>query len=249
MSMPPKLKAKYLDRFSELIDEGERVIDSVEKTTSGGHVVEGFYGRPIQTRRVVKTTLDFDAAMEFQNKSQTLLASVLPTNHPNRTRLGSSDWFSPQENAIRATVAFLKATKDDLEHGFLDSLSSQFESEISSDYLGQAESLLGNGSTGQHEFVPAAVLAGAVLERSLRTLCANQSPPIPTVRGNGEPMTLNPLIDELKKAGVFNELKAKQLRSWADIRNAAAHGEWQKFSRSDVETMLAGVSSFLADAV
>lgn len=249
MSMPPKLKAKYLDRFDELIDEGERVIDSVEKTTSGGHVVEGFYGRPIQTRRVVKTTLDFEAAMEFQNKSQTLLASVLPKNHPNRSRFETPDWFSPQENAIRATVAFLKATKDDLEHGFLDSLSSQIESEISSDYLGQAENLLKEGSTGQHEYVPAAVLAGAVLERGLRTLCDRQTPQIATVRGNGEPMTMNPLIDELKKAGVFNELKAKQLRSWADIRNAAAHGEWLKFSRSDVETMLAGVSSFLAETL
>ena len=30
-------------------------------------------------------------------------------------------------------------------------------------------------------------------------------------------------FDELKKAGVFNELKAKQLRSRADIRNAVSH--------------------------
>ena len=30
------------------------------------------------------------------------------------------------------------------------------------------------------------------------------------------------LIDDLKAVNVYNELKAKQLRSWADIRNAAA---------------------------
>jgi hypothetical protein len=37
-------------------------------------------------------------------------------------------------------------------------------------------------------------------------------------------LTLNPLIDDLKKAGAFNELKAKQLRVWAAIRNkGSAH--------------------------
>jgi len=43
-----------------------------------------------------------------------------------------------------------------------------------------------------------------------------------------------------------NELKAKQLRAWADIRNAAAHGEFDKFKRADVEGMIRGVSDFLA---
>ena len=67
-----------------------------------------------------------------------------------------------------------------------------------------------------------------------------------TVKSNGNKLTLNPLIDELKTAGVFNELIAKQLRAWADIRNAAAHGEFDRFSRSDVETMIKGIDSFLA---
>ena len=96
----------------------------------------------------------------------------------------------------------------------------------------------------------AAVLTGAVLEKSLRTLCDQQNPPIltfkTTTKGKSEPLTLNPLIDELKKAAVFNELKAKQLRFWADSRNAAAHGEFDKFSRSDVEQMIEGVKNFLA---
>ena len=249
MSMPAKLKAKYLDRFDELIFEGGTVIDSIEKRTLGGHLVEGFGREPAKTREYVRVTLDVDSAMEFQNKAQTLLANVLPPNHPNRKRLDTQGAFRSDAMGVRSCVALLKATKDDLEHGFLDSLAGQIEAEISSDYLGQAESLLGNGSTGQHEYVPAAVLAGAVLERSLKTLCENQTPKIATVKSTGEPMTMNPIIDELKKAGVFNELKAKQLRSWADIRNAAAHGEWQKFSRNDVEMMLAGVSSFLADSL
>ena len=71
--------------------------------------------------------------------------------------------------------------------------------------------------------------------------------PIALDNAKGEPKTLNPLIDDLKKANVFNELKAKQLRAWADVRNAAAHGEFAKFNRQDVEQMLVGVQNFLAD--
>ena len=37
------------------------------------------------------------------------------------------------------------------------------------------------------------------------------------------------------------------LRSRADIRNAVAHGEWQKFNRQDVAMMLAGVNSVVAE--
>jgi hypothetical protein len=49
------------------------------------------------------------------------------------------------------------------------------------------------------------------------------------LKPDGDPKTSNPLIDDLKKAGVFNELKARQLRAWADIHNKAAHGEFGQF--------------------
>ncbi len=39
----------------------------------------------------------------------------------------------------------LKAIKDDFEKGFFDSLYSKIEAEIASDYMGQAERLLGEG--------------------------------------------------------------------------------------------------------
>jgi hypothetical protein len=135
----------------------------------------------------------------------------------------------------------------DWENGFLDDLTDQIEAEIASDYMGQAERLLGEGSSGKYDHVPAAVLAGAVLEKTLRTLCASQTPQISILKPNGEAKTLNPLIDDLKGASVYNELKAKQLRGWADIRNKAAHGEFDQFKKEDVEQMIEGVSNFLAD--
>jgi hypothetical protein len=144
-------------------------------------------------------------------------------------------------------AGLLKGLADDYASGFLEPVIRRAEAEIAADYLGQAEELLAEGQRGKFDHVPAAVLLGATLERSFRELCGRQAPPLPVVKANGEKLMMNALIDELKKADVFNELKAKQLRAWADVRNAAAHGEFEKFKRGDVEAMQQGVANFLAD--
>jgi hypothetical protein len=46
---------------------------------------------------------------------------------------------------------------------------------------------------------------------------------------------------------VFNELEAKRLKSWSDIRNKAAHGEFDAFKKAHVELMISGINNFLAE--
>ena len=191
--------------------------------------------------------------MAWQVKCLTLLSQIVPQKNYNWKlieELGKLDELNKVDMIYRSklnrVLAYLKAIKSDFQCGFLQNLEVEIESEIAADYMGQAEQLLAEGTTGKYDHVPAAVLSGAVLEKALRTLCGKQVPPISTVKNNGEKLTLNPLIDKLRKAGVFNESTAKQLRAWADIRNAAAHGEFDNFIRSDVETMIKGINSFLA---
>jgi hypothetical protein len=141
----------------------------------------------------------------------------------------------------------VRGLSDDYHEGFLDSILRRAEAEVAADYLGQAEQLLVEGQSGKFDHVPAAVLLGAVLEKALRTLCGRQSPPLPLVDPSGRPKMINGLIDDLKKADALHELKAKQLRLWAGIRNAAAHGDFDAFKKADVEAMRLGIQSFLAD--
>ena len=115
--------------------------------------------------------------------------------------------------------------------------------------MNMAEQLLEEGIPNKFDHVPAVVLAGAILEKSLRDLCHKSNPPIPTIKNENEPYRLNYLIDALKKEGIFNELIAKQLRAWADIRNNAAHGDFEKFKKDDVDLMIKGINSFLANYV
>ena len=58
---------------------------------------------------------------------------------------------------------------------------------------------------------------------------------------------MNALIDALKKRQVFNEVQAKQLRAWADIRNSAAHGRYEEFDKNQAKMMVSGVNTFVSN--
>lgn len=236
MVLPPNLYKKYLDRFDELIQEGELI----EKTTlqSGLEFM----------------SLPYRQYLEWKIKCISLFDQVLPAKSTQRSLIEELKEIEPSmkashvyQNAFQRCLSYLKAIKSDFEAGFLQDLSLQIEAELAADYMGQAEQLLAEGQSGQYDHIPAGVLAGAVLEKGLRTLCSKQTPPLPLVDGKGNSLMMNRLIDDLRKVSAFNELKAKQLRAWAAIRNKAAHGEFDQFSRNDVETMIGGINTFLAD--
>ena len=240
MTLPINLQKKYIARFDVLIEQGEKITAENNENIANGK----------------GTSVTSPSAKQWQTSCITLLSQVLQGSNTHSQLIKEfhdvslSNHYDKDIHHISEAVGKLKAIKDDFENGFLANLSMQIESEIDADYMGQAEQLLNEGSSGAYDHVPAAVLTGAVLEKSLRTLCDQQIPPIPTFkttkRGNLEPLTLNPLIDELKKATLFNEPKAQQLRAWAGIRNAAAHGKFNEFSRTDVERMIESVKDFLA---
>lgn len=224
MSFPPQLREKYLDRFNELIVDGVTVVEELKN----------------------RNHQDTSHSMEWGTKCATLLMQVLPRNHPRRAEL--PEFGHPHGSAVnpRQQLAHLKAIRDDFANGFFDDLRERIEAEIASDYMGQAERLLDEGQSGKHDHVPAAVMAGAVLERSLRALCTRQTPAIPVTKPDGKPLTLDPLIVSLKKADVIKQTEAAQLSAWAHIRNKAAHGEFDQFTRDQVFAMIVGVGEFLA---
>lgn len=243
MQLPPNLQKKYLQRFDELIEEGRSIHKAIKVIP--GAVSYDTLGHPRQGASHLQ--IDWENFVTWRTRSVTLLSQVVGKTGPHVESVEVFSAISNTKGNLEWGISFLRAIRDDFWKGFLNDLSLLIETELASDYMGQAEQLLKEGKSGRCDHVPAAVLAGAVLEKSLRTLCNNQNPPIPVLGLNGEHKTLNPLIDDLKKASVFNEAKAKQLRAWTAIRNHAAHGQFESFSRTDVEHMVAGVNAFLAD--
>ena len=242
MCLPPKLSERYLQRLDELIVRGERIRETIEvKAHYHDPWCRGAEPRVTETQHV-----DWPAFVKWRVNSASLLAQVVPTTSTHHASAELFRKLRGKRDQVEYGISLLRAIKEDYERGFLGDIRLQVEAELAGDYLGQAEALLSHGQAGPCDHVPAAVLAGAVLERALRILCSRQNPPICTEDARGRPMMLNGLVDLLKKAGVFNEMLAKQLRAWAAIRNHSAHGEFEEFGRADVELMVRGVGNFLA---
>ena len=246
--LPKNLFDKYLSRFDELILRGEE-IKMTKKTIPGRYVTRNSFvlGTNNSEKMPDRETIDFQELDKWKISCLIFLERIIPSNSIYQKILTEQRPHFAVDDELNYLLAALQSFKENFEKGFLEDISLQIEAEIASSYMEQAEQLLAEGQTGKYDHIPAAVLSGAVLEKELRTLCSKQTPPIPTVNNKGEKLTLNPLITELKKAGLFNELKAKQLRAWADIRNRSAHGEFDQFDRSDVEVMIKGINGFLAD--
>ncbi|HSW62964.1 MAG TPA: DUF4145 domain-containing protein [Dissulfurispiraceae bacterium] len=245
MQLPNHIEQKILARFDELIAIGASLEHNT--TTVPGRRFSS-WANPDQFRKEPdKHFVEWSGFVQWRSNCVSLLAQILPAEHVQNKAIDSFGKLNNSLRQLKWGIATLKAIKDDFEKGFLGNLLLQVESALSSDYMGQAEQLLKEGKSGNHDHVPAAVLSGAVLEKALRTLCGLQKPRVETIIHNGKAKTLNPLVDDLKKAGAFKETKAKQLRAWAEIRNHAAHGNFDQFTRKDVEQMILGIKSFLSE--
>lgn len=232
-------KHKYVDRLAELIEIGNKIATETHEEWAGGNLLTG------KNHYRTREHLAFAPFVEWRFACITVLEAVIPNSSLHRKSIDQFASFQNKPSARDHGVSFLKAIKKDFEDGFFESLEAQIDAEISSDYLHQAEQLLTHGKSENKSYIPAAVLSGAVLERGLRSIATKLQPPEP-IEANGKALMLGGLVDALKKRQLYNELTAKQLRSWVDIRNAAAHGKFDDFNESQTKAMVSGITDFLA---
>lgn len=178
---------------------------------------------------------------ELYERSKTILNQICPDDQAFIDRLDS-----PSSENIERIIGKLRAAQLDLNDGIL-SLEQQIQAQISIDLMKQAEALLGEDESANLNHVPSAVLAGAVLEHFLRTLCNRQSPAISLNLDNGNFKTLATLVNDLEKAELYNSVEKKQLKVWVEIRNFAAHGQFDQFNYDQVVKMIEGIKSFIDD--
>jgi hypothetical protein len=144
-------------------------------------------------------------------------------------------FYSSSHSTLLQVRAVFHAAKEDFDGGYLNSVRSMVQAEVFSTELDQANELMKGGY-----IVAAAVIAGVVLETTMRRLCDDAA--IDTG-------SLNKMNADLTKAGVYNLLANKRITALADIRNNAAHGHTDRFTKNDVVDMIAKVESFVADHV
>ncbi len=224
MKLPPELDKSIRKSFEELIKKGNFLLQNFDRDDAN-------------------CIADFK---ELITSSYTLIKRVNCGEFALSDIEQYNDADHPHHSQVSIVVGRLKGVKFDYENGLCRDLVEQITAELSSDYMGQAKALLDEGIQDQYDHVPAAVLCGAVLENRLRSYSENLDPPIETVKPNGESKTLGALIGELDRIKAFDKQTRKLLKAWADIRNAAAHGKFDEFTREQVKLMLLGVNGFLA---
>jgi len=170
----------------------------------------------------------------------TLLDQVVPEESIHRRRMDKCAHLKMSSESVCEIVGLLEGLRDDMKRGLLEEGVLLIRAELAGDYLGQAETLL---REGYH--VPAAVLAGAILEDALRQLCTQNK--ISMTASKTRRKTIDPMNTDLAKAGVYDAAKAQEIRGWAALRNAAAHGDGSSIEPRAVERMIAGVRAFAGD--
>jgi RiboL-PSP-HEPN len=143
---------------------------------------------------------------------------------------------------VEAGMAILKVIRDEIEGDWLFTMKELVSAELFTDFIEMAEHLLSQGYKD-----PAAVIIGSVLEEHIRQLCIAKNIDIET-NDNGKlvPKTADKLNSDLAKSEVYTKLDQKQITTWQDLRNNAAHGNYSKYSSEQVQQMINWILGFMS---
>lgn len=237
MTSFPAIRERLLQRLSALLEEGEGIRQAIEVSPAQYHG-RSWMGRPIVSPE--RHHLPKERFHEWRAKLLSALTAVVPEGHINRTQIEAFPRWRADEDLLTFMLATLRAVISDFAHGMYDDTFLMIRAQVAADFLEQAQVLLDDGY-----YIPAAVLAGAVLEDALRKLSLAHG--LSVVTKNNKPKTLDPLISDLAKSGQIATPKAQELRSWAALRNAAAHGKPDEVEPEAVRRMITGVAGFVGD--
>lgn len=218
------MSQKILKRYDELIEEAKSIISltRVKHHEYGSYETLGedgdsqYLAWKVKVKNLIKLSCG-EKSIHFQD----LIESEKPQTFDNNTQV------------IKRLIPILIAAYDDFKNGFLISFKQIVQAEVFDSELEQAKTLLESGYKNA-----AAVIAGVVLETAIKELCQNNGIDL-------EKKKLTRLNDDLAKAGVYSTLQQKRITALADIRNNAAHGNYDEFTKEDVERMIGDIERFL----
>jgi uncharacterized protein (DUF2164 family) len=166
----------------------------------------------------------------------TLPGSVYAGNlHLYEATLASNIAMSMQFEAL---AGMLEAVKDDYQSGYVETAVELLHAETFSDFLDMAQYLIEQGYKDA-----SGVITGSVLEAHLRKLSEKYG--VSVSKPDGKPQKAEALNAELAGKGVYNLAEQKQVTAWLDLRNKAAHGQYDQYDDKQVRLMLQGIRDFI----
>jgi hypothetical protein len=213
----------YKKRFAELQQQMEELLASKKPT----------YSNLLERNEI---NIDSNSLLEWTVKARSLLSKACGIESEHYKEFSENDstgLYGTYLATLESLRAIFLAAKEDYEGGYLKTTRSLIQAEVFDSELEQASALFQAGYK-----LPAAIVAGVVLETSLRELCDQEGLP------HGK---LDKMNADLAKEGKYNKLQQKRITALADIRNSAAHGKPQEFTDQDVLDMIRDVERFVAE--
>jgi hypothetical protein len=137
--------------------------------------------------------------------------------------------------SMQKLLGLLQSVQQEAKSGLLVKLEDQVVATTFDDFIDHAVQYHKSGKVKE-----SSVLASAVLEDTLKRIATKAG-----VSPKG--FSLEPLIDELTKAGVFSAIKSKRIKSFSAVRNHALHAEWEQIDLKDVGALLSGLRELLTE--
>jgi len=200
-------------RFGELALMTEKVANTTRPDSDG-----------------ISMVVDIEVLTEWKTSVLSLLSRIFGKDHSTYLDFDesrTSGFDSDSESTFVKLRAIFASAKDEFEGGYLFDVRNLVHADVFADELEQAKHFLDKGYK-----VPAAVIAGTVLETTLRELCNQHS--------------INPMNQDLAGTGIYNKMRATQIQAWGKIRNDAAHGNPNEFEPPEVARMIDGIRDFIA---
>lgn len=222
------MKQKILNRLGELIEEADKMHNlAIELETTKANLIYAhqeenlFLGYRISVLSFLSTVIGRETEYYKAIESQ-----IKRLNSGNTTLLRQ----------------ILTKVRYDVEYGWLDNIKGIISAEIFSNFLEMAEYLIEENYKD-----PAAVIIGSVLENNIKAICEKHG--IATFVSDAKSNKLKPLKAdflnaELAKSGVYNALIQKGVTTWLDLRNKAAHGQYDGYDVNQVKQMLSFAIDF-----
>ena len=206
-----------------------------------------------QLNRLLEKYHEYRRTSEYNDLSdkpkidrQSLVTSSIAAIH---RITGENSTYSKEINKIQALnphlhkhtsdiLGVVSSLKDDIENGYLQSLVELVHSNVFSDFLEMSNHL---NETGYKD--AAAVLAGSTLENHLKQLATKNS--IDLIDTKGNPKKASNINVELTKANVYEKLDNKNVTAWLDLRNKAAHGNYDEYNSEQVKLFISSIQDFI----
>lgn len=210
--------AQLLKRIEELLNQGQSV-------------VRPYSDDDYWTRDVVQ-------AQAWMASAANTILQVAPLGSFFRAEIDRLTTDPQLSNGIPIRVlqkvqGVLRSVQTEAQNGLLAKLEYQAFATAFDDFLDHASHFHKSGKVKE-----SAILVSTVLEDTLKRVAVKND--IDTAG-----LSLEPLIDELTRVGVFTPVKAKRMKSYSGVRNSALHAEWDKLDLKDIGDVIEGVRELL----